>query len=221
MQTSLFRILGPIMIGPSSSHTAGAERIGRAAHIIAGGDVTEVTFQLHGSFAQTGKGHGTDRALIAGVLGLSPDDERIKYSYELAKERGLQVHFETADLGEVHPNTVRMLLKKADGTELTVTGSSVGGGNISIININGVESELSGDFAAGIVTHYDKLGMISRITRTLANHGVNIVTLRHKRESKGSIATTMIEVDQNFPPECVTELNELDGILSVITTEKF
>ena len=123
----VFDILGPIMIGPSSSHTAGAARLAKIASIIAGPEIKEVIFLLHGSFAKTYKGHGTDRALVAGILGMDPDDEKLRYSLDIAKEKDIKVSFREADLGDVHPNTVKFLIKLKDDNLVTVMGSSIGG----------------------------------------------------------------------------------------------
>ncbi len=137
----VFDILGPVMIGPSSSHTAGAARLGKIGQEIADKDFYKVTFYLHGSFAKTYKGHGTDRALAAGVLGMEPSDERIKYSLNIAKEKGIDVEFIETDLGYVHPNTVKMIFHYKDRDDYYIIGSSIGGGNILITNINGNEVE--------------------------------------------------------------------------------
>lgn len=131
---SVFDILGPIMIGPSSSHTAGAARLGKEARQIVGEDFKCVKFYLHGSFAETYKGHGTDRALVAGVLGMEPDDDKLKDALNIAKDLGIEVEFIPADLGsDKHPNTVKMVFIKEDGTEVEVTGSSIGGGNVQML----------------------------------------------------------------------------------------
>ena len=131
---SVFDILGPIMIGPSSSHTAGAARLGKEARNIVGDDFKAIKFYLHGSFAETYKGHGTDRALVAGALGMEPDDERLRDALNIAKEKGIDIEFIPTDLGEdKHPNTVKMIFTKNDGSEVEVLGSSIGGGNIQIL----------------------------------------------------------------------------------------
>ena len=147
MNISMFDILGPIMIGPSSSHTAGAQRIGKAMYnMIADKQLQAVHFILHGSFHLTLRGHGTDRALVGGVLGMNAYDPQLKNSLEIAKERGIEVTFEGADLGDVHPNTVRIIAQTTDGTLTTLTGSSVGGGEIEIVDINGTPAKFSGRY---------------------------------------------------------------------------
>lgn len=216
---SVFDILGPVMIGPSSSHTAGAERIGRAAYMLSGGDLKNVTFYLHGSFAKTYRGHGTDRALVAGILGMEPYDERIKNSFEIAKEKEIEVSFIEADLGDVHPNTVRIEIEKSNGKKLEITGASIGGGNILITSINGANAELTGEYPGIIVKHRDKKGMISKITFALALGEINIVTLRLTRDNKGEIATSIIETDSKIPQDILEELSKIDAVISVISVD--
>lgn len=212
---SIMEILGPVMIGPSSSHTAGAEKLGKAASSIGGSDFDEALFFLHGSFSATYIGHGTDKALVAGILGMSPDDERLKDSLQIAKARGIKVEFIESDLGDVHPNTVRIVLKKAGQILLTIVGSSIGGGNILITEIDGCSLEISGKYPVVIVTHKDTRGMVSKTTGVLASNGVNIATLKVSRESKGETATTVIEVDNAVPENVVAEIFEIENIISV------
>jgi L-serine dehydratase len=212
---SIFDILGPIMIGPSSSHTAGAERLGRAAKRISGGEIKAVTFYLHGSFAKTQKGHGTDRALVAGILGMETYDERIKNSFDIAKEKGIAINFEEADLGDVHPNTVKIIIHKADGTDVEVIGSSIGGGSISIINIDGDAMEFSGEYPVIIIKHCDKRGIISKISFALAMGNINIAALKVEREVKGEFATTVVETDNDISKDLVEELRGIDSVISV------
>lgn len=212
---SAFEILGPIMIGPSSSHTAGAARLGRAARFIAKSDFESVTFYLHGSFAKTYRGHGTDRALVAGILGMETYDERIKESFKIAEEKGIGIKFIETDLGDVHPNTVKIVLKRSDGTTVSVTGSSVGGGNIAIIDIDGDPLELNGQYPVIIVKHRDARGMISKISFAVALGNINIATLKVGRESKGEVATTVIETDNVIPVGIVKEIEKIDGVISV------
>lgn len=212
---SIFNILGPVMIGPSSSHTAGAERIGRAAKMIFGKPVVSARFLLHGSFATTYKGHGTDRALAAGILGLDADDERLPESFALAEEQGIALFFEPADLGDVHPNTVEAELTGADGEKIRVRGSSIGGGSIRITAIDGEPVDFDGSLPVLILKHKDQQGMISRITFTIAMQGINIANLRVSREEKGETATTIVESDSVVPEGAVKEIESLAGVLSV------
>lgn len=212
---SVFDIMGPVMIGPSSSHTAGAERLGKAARTIGGSEIKAADFYLHGSFAKTYKGHGTDRALVAGILGMETDDENIKESFQLAEAQGIKIQFHEVDLGEVHPNTVRIALTKTDGTQVTVTGSSIGGGNIMITNIDGDDVEFTGKFPVVIIRHRDKPGMLSKISLIIALYGINIATLKVGRQTKGQTATTVIESDNVIPDEAVEEIQRIDSVSSV------
>lgn len=212
---SVFDILGPIMIGPSSSHTAGAERLGLIAKRISGDDFNAVTFYLHGSFAKTHKGHGTDRALVAGILGLETNDERIKYSFDIASEKGISVKFEEADLGDVHPNTVKIVIHKTDGTDVSVTGSSIGGGSVIVTEIDDDAMNFSGDYPVIIIKHLDKKGMISKISFALAMNNINIATLKVSRIIKGETATAVVETDTNISNTILDELSKIDGVLTV------
>lgn len=212
---SAFNILGPVMIGPSSSHTAGAARLGRVAMGIAGSDICSVTFYLHGSFAKTYRGHGTDRALVAGVLGFDTDDERLKSSLEIAGERNIKIDFIEADLGEEHPNTVKIVFKKVDGARVEVTGSSIGGGSIVITNINGEEVEVTGTLPTLIIKHEDIKGMVSKVTALLANNNINIATMKVNRRAKGKEALMILECDSSIPVEVTDELTGLESVFSV------
>ncbi|MDF2520888.1 MAG: L-serine dehydratase, iron-sulfur-dependent, beta subunit [Clostridia bacterium] len=212
---SIMEIMGPVMIGPSSSHTAGAEKLGKAAGSMVGSEFDEALFYLHGSFSATYIGHGTNKALVAGILGMEPDDERLRDSLLIAEEKGIKVEFIEADLGEVHPNTVKIVLKYKGKTLLTIMGSSIGGGNIMINEIDGCSLEISGKYPVVIVKHRDVRGMVSRITGILAQSGVNIATLKVSRESKGEIATTIIETDNESPENTAAEILKIENVISV------
>ncbi|MDD4377830.1 MAG: L-serine ammonia-lyase, iron-sulfur-dependent subunit beta [Eubacteriales bacterium] len=220
MQNSIFNVLGPVMIGPSSSHTAGAQRLGRAGYMVANGDIKDVRFRLHGSFAKTCQGHGTDKALVGGILGMQPWDSNIKFSHKIAQEKGVTFSFEEADLGDVHPNTVAMDITKSDGTKLFIMGSSIGGGSIKIININGLSCDITGDYPAVIVNHLDKLGMVSTITKILAEHSINIVSLKNNRSGKGEVASTIIETDDKIPEICIKQIVGIKDVLNCQTMER-
>lgn len=213
--SSIFDILGPVMIGPSSSHTAGALRLGKAARIICGAEFDAATFYLHGSFAKTYRGHGTDRALAAGILGMGTEDERIINALDIAKEEGISIDFVEADMGDVHPNTVKICLTKKDGHIVTVTGSSIGGGNITITNIDGDAVSFDGKYPVIVVKHFDKPGMISQITSVIAAQSINIATLRVGRIAKGDIATTVVETDQPIPQNAVAEIERIENVIAV------
>lgn len=194
----LFDIMGPIMIGPSSSHTAGACRIGRLAKKISGKDFIRVTFYLHGSFAETYLGHGTDKALVAGVLGIAVDDERLKNSFEIAKERGIEFHFEKTDLGEgVHPNTVKIKMEYADGRVSTVTGSSIGGGNVVITEADGMTIEYTNLFPTLIVKYAEQKGIIAFISTVIAENGLNIERITTSKTNDE--VTLIMELSEELP----------------------
>ena len=173
----VFDIVGPIMIGPSSSHTAGAARLAKVASIIAGGGIKKVEFLLHGSFAKTYKGHGTDKALVAGILRMDPWDENLKKSFEIAEEQGIDLVFTETDLGDVHPNTVKFIITKEDGQVSVIAGSSIGGGNIVIFDIDGQEVEFTGDYPTLITKHRDTPGVIAKITSILYEEKMNIANI--------------------------------------------
>ena len=161
---NVFDIIGPIMIGPSSSHTAGAVRLGYIAHKVLGERAVRAEIELCGSFAQTYRGHGTDKALIAGILGMKSDDERIRRSLELAAEEGLEYSFATAVIPGAHPNTARISLIGESGATAVVQGASIGGGNILVSQVNGLEVSFTGQHNTLLVLHYDKPGTIAAVT---------------------------------------------------------
>lgn len=209
----IFDIIGPVMIGPSSSHTAGAARLGFMARKIAGEDIKEVDFYLHGSFAKTYAGHGTDRALLAGVMGMMPDDEGIRNAFELAREKGVDYRFHEKDLGEVHPNTVLIVMKTVSGEKWEVTGSSIGGGKVRIIRINDLEVEFEGEYTTLITYHYDRPGVIAEISSVLAKHKVNIAFMRVFRENKASNAVLIAETDEDIPSSAIAEIEKSPHIV--------
>ena len=212
---SLFDIVGPIMIGPSSSHTAGAARLGKIASIIAGEGIEKVDFYLHGSFGKTYKGHGTDKALVAGILGMEPWDDDLKESFNLADKKGLIYNFIEEDLGDVHPNTVKFNIIKKDGKIFEVIGSSVGGGNIKIISVDGLNIDITGDYPTIIINHIDNPGAISRVTALLYNDHINIAFLKVFRAGRGSKATMIIETDSNVSRQLIENIQNTKDILSV------
>lgn len=211
----IFEILGPVMVGPSSSHTAGAVRIGRMARTLLGGEPVRAKIGLYGSFAETGQGHGTDKALVAGLLGLKPDDMDIPNSFALAAERGLAFAFETALLRDAHPNTAVLEVERADGKALTIQAASTGGGRIRVDKLNGVEVSFTGSFHTLIVRHRDIAGELADMTRELSNSRTNIANMRLCRDRRGGDALTVIETDQPVPPvvrQLIAELPGVDGL---------
>ena len=199
---SVFDVMGPNMIGPSSSHTAGAARIGFLAQKMINGPLKKIEFTLYGSFARTYKGHGTDRALLGGIMGFATDDMRIRNSFEIADHNGLDFSFTTNEIEtDVHPNTVDIHMINEKNQEMTVRGESLGGGKVRIVKINSVQVDFTGEYSAVIVTHQDKPGVVAYITKCLSDRNVNIAFMRLFRESNGEIAYTIVESDGHLPED--------------------
>ena len=197
---SVFDVLGPNMIGPSSSHTAGAAVIAGLARKLIAPPLARVDFTLYGSFSKTYHGHGTDRALLGGILGFATDDARIRDSFQIAGERGLAFSFTANETEtELHPNTVDIRMENTAGQVMTVRGVSLGGGKVKIVRINGVEVDFTGEYSAVIVVHRDEPGVVAHITRVLIGHNVNIAFMRLFREYKGHTAYSIIESDGSLP----------------------
>lgn len=216
----IFDILGPVMVGPSSSHTAGAVRIGRMARTLLGERPVKAEIGLHGSFAETGQGHGTDRALIAGLLGMKPDDLEIPNSFELAAERGLEFSFGTVQLREAHPNTAVVAVWGESEKKMTVQVASTGGGRIRVDSLNGVEVSFTGAFNTLVVHHQDVAGELSRITNELAVGGVNIANMSLCRNRRGGDVLTIIETDHKLQPDVVQRIGSLYAVDDVTYYEK-
>lgn len=211
---SVFDIIGPVMIGPSSSHTAGAARIGKVVRSIFGQQPDSVDIYLYESFAKTYRGHGTDIALVGGLLGMEPDDEQLANSLEIAYEQGMEVCFITKSEKADHPNSVKIVVSSGD-RKLSVTGISIGGGNIQISELNGFKLSLSMGTPTFIVVHQDVPGMIAKVTNILSASDINISTMTVTRESKGEKAIMIIEVDQAEVGDIVMQLAEIPHIYSV------
>ena len=214
----IFDILGPVMVGPSSSHTAGAVRIGRMARTLLGADVARADIGLHGSFADTGQGHGTDRALVAGLLGMKPDDLGIPESFEIAVGRGLEFRFHTVHLRDAHPNTAEV--ESADGRKLVLQAASTGGGRIRVDQLDGVDVSFTGIFNTLVVRHQDVAGELSRILNELSVSGVNIANMSLNRDRRGGDALTVVETDQRIPPDALERIRLLYGVLGATYYEK-
>ncbi len=212
MNISVFDVIGPIMIGPSSSHTAGAARLARVAAQICAKPFFKVAFGLSGSFAKTGAGHGTDRALLAGAMGFLQDDERIVEAYDIAQKKNLQYRFYEVALNEKYENSCKITFYHADGTKSIIVGSSIGGGRIIVSKINGMPTELSAERPTIIINQLDKKGVISSITQLLTWQGINIAVMRLSREGRGQKATTIIETDDLVPTHLKDLLIQLDGV---------
>ena len=212
---NLLDIIGPVMVGPSSSHTAGALRIGRVNRKLLAEEVKEAKIYFHGSFLATGKGHGTDKALIAGLLGMQVDDPAIPDSFRIAEKREMRFSLEGIDLGDVHPNSVKMNLTGISGRTLEVIAASIGGGRIQICELDGITANFSGDYPTLIVHNIDQPGHVTEVTSMLAHKGVNIATMQLYRKSRGGNAVMVIECDQEVPKESLAWLERLEGILKV------
>jgi L-serine dehydratase len=213
---NIFDIIGPIMIGPSSSHTAGAVRIGRVSRKLLGEPAVKAEIGLGSSFAYTYKGHGTDKALIAGILGLGPEDERIRESLLLAATAGLQYSFRELNMPRAHPNTVKISLTGTSGHKCEIVGTSVGGGNILINRINGMDTAFSCENDTLVVLHRDAPGAIAGVTAIVADSGVNICNFRLSRQNKGGEAVMTIEVDGIGADRILETLKEAPMVIDVI-----
>ena len=213
----VFDVVGPVMIGPSSSHTAGAARIGLMAREILKDEPQSVTITLYGSFAKTYKGHGTDKALVAGLLGFSADDVRLRTSIEIAAQQGMQITFHRSEAEVDHPNTVRIAMKGKTGREMEVVGVSLGGGKIEIREINGAGVSLSGEEHTLITVHRDKPGIIAQATTIMAIGHINVSNMRVFRSAKNATAVMIVCTDSPVPPEMVSMIKKISAIESVVT----
>lgn len=212
---NIFDIVGPVMVGPSSSHTAGAVKIGYVARKLMGEEIAEAEILLYGSFLATGSGHGTKYALVAGLLGMKPDDENIPNSFNMAIKEGMKFSFGVAKLKEAHPNSVFMKLIGKSGKKLEIIGESLGGSLINIAKIDGLTANFSGDHPTLIVHNLDQPGHVAEVTSMLAHKSVNVVTLQLYRESRGGHAVMVLECDQEIPREALKWLEHLEGIEKV------
>ena len=214
--SSILEIIGPSMIGPSSSHTLGAMRISKFSYNLNGGVPESVVFYLHGSFQETYIGHGTWLALLGGICGLKSDDPQVAHADKIAKELGVKYEYKAIDLGEVHPNTVKISTVK-DGVPHDVIGSSIGAGRIKIISVDSVECELNGEYPTLIVENQDVPGALSSIISVLSFHGVNIAKMQLKRESRYlHKASAMIELDVPISHEILDQIKKMDVVNSAM-----
>lgn len=217
---SLFDILGPVMVGPSSSHTAGAVKIGYISRQLLGENIKRAEIYLHGSFLATGTGHGTDKALVAGLLGMKTDDNNIPESFLIAQNAGMEIVFGKVNLKNVHPNSVKLKLTAISGRKLEIIASSVGGGKIKICKIDGLDANFSGDHPTLVVHNLDQPGHVTEVTSMLAHKGVNIATMQLYRNHRGGDAVMVIECDQEVPEQSVRWLERLEGITKVTYLSK-
>ncbi|MDD6159800.1 MAG: L-serine ammonia-lyase, iron-sulfur-dependent subunit beta [Oscillospiraceae bacterium] len=210
---NIFDIMGPVMVGPSSSHTAGAVRMGRVARHLLGCTPARAEILLHGSFAATGAGHGTDRAIVAGLLDLAPDDPAIPHSFSLASEQGMRVSIRPTELRSAHPNTAILNLTAPDGQTLSVSASSLGGGRIKVNAIDGMEASFSGDSPTLIIRNEDKPGIVSEVSWALYNRNANIATMQLYRDRRGGLAVMVIECDGDLSREVRDAISAIDGVV--------
>lgn len=217
---SLLDIIGPVMVGPSSSHTAGACRLGLIARALSGGQPAEALVELHGSFARTGVGHGTDRAIAGGLLGFPPDDERLRESLDLAAAAGVSVTFRNVKLrGARHPNTARITVTRA-GHSASLTGSSIGAGRILVTEIDGFPVEITGAYPTLVLVAADAPGAVAAVAAVLSSAGVNVATLRLSRRRKGGEAIHVYELDSAPPPDTLDNLRGLQPVRSLRLVER-
>ncbi len=210
----IFDIMGPIMVGPSSSHTAGAVRIGRMARTLLGDEPVKAALHLHGSFATTGVGHGTDKAIVAGLLGMAPD------SFTIAEEQGLKFTFDEEDLRDAHPNSVKMELVGRADRRLNMQACSTGGGRILVTKLDGVEVNFTGDYHTLIIQNMDNRGSLADVSTALSLAGVNVASMNMSRSSKGSNVMMILETDDPIPDFIVQLIERQPGILQVIHYKK-
>lgn len=209
---NIFDVMGPVMVVPSSSHTAGAVKIGYISRKLLGEKVMAARILLYGSFYTTGKGHGTRKAIVAGLLGMRPDDIRIPQSIELAKEEGMKIEFGEAILKDAHPNTTQIFLTGESGKTLEVIGQSLGGSRINIAEIDGIDTNFSGDYPTLVVHNLDQPGHVSEVTSMLSHKGVNIAYMQLYRANRGGEAVMVVECDQEVPKEGIDWLKKVEGV---------
>ena len=214
---NIFDIMGPVMVGPSSSHTAGAVKIGYISRRLLGESVTSAKILLYGSFLTTGKGHGTRKALVAGLLGMKPDDLRIPVAFEEAKKAGMDFTIANKELKNAHPNTSRVIMENADGRRMVIQAYSIGGGRIRVSNLDGIEVDFSGESNTLIVRNQDRPGCITEVSAALSKEKINVATMQVFRHKRGGSAVMVVETDQPIPQNVVTELKKKDDILEVIS----
>ena len=216
MNISLLDVVGPVMIGPSSSHTAGAAKLAKTARLIFDKPFKKVRFGLGGSFASTYRGHFTDYALVAGALGMSEDDENLGHSFEIAQEQGIEFVFYPTEIPSVYENTARITFVDEFGEEFFIEGASLGGGRILVTNINGLACELTATTPTVIVSQQDVKGVVSDVTTILAFNNINIGVMKVSRTSRGDKAFCVIECDDIIPENVIDELRQVNNVLSVV-----
>ncbi len=212
---NIFDILGPVMVGPSSSHTAGAVRIGLITKKLLGSVPVKADITLSGSFGATGVGHGTDKALVAGLLGMDTDDIRIPESFDIAREQNMEFAFSKENIRDAHPNTALLKVEAASGRALEVQASSLGGGRIMINKLDGIQINVTGERPALIVHNLDQPGHVAEVTSLMAHKSINIATMNVYRDKRGGYAVMVLETDQNIPDSAIEWLKRVEGIIKV------
>ena len=212
---NIFDIIGPVMVGPSSSHTAGAVKIGYVSRKLLAEPIKKAEILLYGSFLATGKGHGTQKAIVAGLLGMQPDNPDIPVSLEIAEKQNIEIIFGESQLKNAHPNSVQLILTGINGRKLEIVGESLGGSVINIANIDGLSANFTGDYPTLIVHNLDQPGHIAEVTSMLSHKSVNIATMQLYRSSRGGHAVMIIECDHEIPEESVKWLEHLEGVEKV------
>ena len=216
----IFDILGPIMVGPSSSHTAGATRIGNMARTLLGSAPVKAEIYLHGSFAETGIGHGTDRAIVGGLLGMKPDDLRIPFAFEEAEKAGLTFTISFTELRDAHPNTALVNVWGSEGEHLEMQACSIGGGAIEVHQLDGIEVNFTGDNNTLVIRNQDENGTLAAVTTILSQLHINVGNMNLCRHKRGGDALMVLETDQHIKPNQVDFLRQLPGVLSVTYYDK-
>ena len=212
---NIFDIIGPVMVGPSSSHTAGAVKIGYVSRKLLAEPIKKAEILLYGSFLATGKGHGTQKAIVAGLLGMQPDNPDIPVSLKIAEKQNIEIIFGESQLKNAHPNSVQLILTGINGRKLEIVGESLGGSVINIANIDGLSANFTGDYPTLIVHNLDQPGHIAEVTSMLSHKSVNIATMQLYRSSRGGHAVMIIECDQEITEESVKWLEHLEGVEKV------
>lgn len=212
---NIFDILGPVMVGPSSSHTAGAVRIGLITKKLLGSVPVKADITLSGSFASTGVGHGTDKALVAGLLGMDTDNIRIPESFDITREQNMEFTFSKMNIRDAHPNTALLKVEAASGRTVEVQASSLGGGRIMINKLDGIQINVTGERPALIVHNLDQPGHVAEVTSLMAHKSINIATMNVYRDKRGGYAVMVLETDQNIPDSAIQWLKRVEGIIKV------
>lgn len=216
---SIFDILGPVMVGPSSSHTAGAVRIGLVGRKLLGAQPERAKIYLHGSFAATGEGHGTDRGIVAGLLGMKPDDMRIPDSFRIAAKEGMDFQIEKRELRDAHPNTALLVLEADGRPQMKVQACSIGGGRIQVTRLGDMDVNFSAETNTLIVYNMDQPGCVADVAHVLSRKKVNIATMQLFRDRRGGYAVMVVETDQMIGRQALEWLESMDGIMRVTFVE--